>query len=180
MDELFHVHVQERGVIVQFEYGKLELAAGKIQGVRGAAGAEKVHNFVAGALFREEHHVQAHVLEQQFVFRGQIGLVADTGHHSLGPQFFGQQGAGDVHALVHAGIHGDEKVCAGATGFPEGMDVGRLADDGGYVRLRGQFTDVRGIGVDDGDVIVVHGEHLGKMRSRSAGSFDDDLHVYVL
>ena len=180
MDERFHVHVQERGIVVQFENGKLQLATGEVQGVGGAAGAHHVHDFVAGAFFREEHHVQPHILEKQLVFGRQVCLVVYTGDHPLGPQFFGQKRADNVHALVHAGIYGYEKIGACAAGFPQRADIGGLALDSGYVCLGGQFADSAGIGVDDRDVIAFHGEHLGQVGSRTAGSFDDNFHVSVL
>ena len=138
MGEFRHVHVQKRGVVVQLEDRKLQFAPGKIQGVRGGAAAQQVHDFITGALLGEKHHVQAHVLEQQFVLGGEIGFVVDTGNHALGAQLLGQKGAYDIDALLHPGVDGDEKVGSVAAGIFQDADGGRWALDGDDIGLGGK------------------------------------------
>ena len=115
-------HVQEGGVVVQFENRHLELSAGKVHGLVGGAVAQHVHYFVACALFREEHHVKAHVLEQYLVFRGKEILVVNSGDNALCAQLLCKKGADDVGTLGLEGINGYEKVCRGAAGVPQTPD----------------------------------------------------------
>ena len=139
--------------------------------------AQHVHDLVAGDFFREEEHVHAHVLEQQFVLRGQVVLIGDAGDDPLGAQFLGQQGADDVDALGLMGIDGDEKVRVSATGILEDADGGEFADDGGYIRLARQPPDAFLVAVDDRDVVGLLAQHLGQMRTHLSGTFNDYLHT---
>ncbi len=175
--EVLHVHVQEGGVVVQFEDGELQFSAGKVHGVRRGAVAQHVQDFVGGTFFGEEHHVHAHVLEQEFVLGGQIGFVVYTGNNTLGSQFFGQKGAHDVHALVHGGVHGDEKICMGAAGLREETDLGGLPQDGGYVGGGHKGPDTLRVRIDDGDLAAFRAKHLGQMRSYLSCAFYDNLHA---
>ena len=175
--EVLHVHVQEGGVVVQLEDGQLQFAAGEVHGVGGGAVAQHVQDFVGGALFGEEHHVKAHVLEQKLVLGGQVGFVVNAGNYAFGPQFLGQEGAHDVYALVHGGVHGDEKVCMGAAGLREETYLGGLPQDGGYVGGGHKGPDTLRVRVDDGDLAAFRAKHLGQMRSYLSCAFYDNLHA---
>ena len=173
-------HVQDGAVVVQAEHHELELSAGEVHRVRGSRMLEHVDDFVAGDLFREEEHVQAHVLEHELVLRKEEGLVVDTGDDALGTELFRQQGADDVHRLGGGGVDRDEKVRLLAAGLLEDRDGRRVPEDGDDIGHGGEPLQPDFVVVDDGDVPAFVAEHLREMGSHLPGSFDDDLHTKFL
>ena len=133
---------------------------------------EHFHYLVTGALFREEQHVYAQVLEQQFVLRGKVAFVVYTGQDPLGADLLGQQGAHYVHALRLERIHGNEKIGLGAACLSKQGNGGRGTLDRGYI----EFAYTLPILVYDGDFIGRVAQQLGKMRTNLSGAFNNNLH----
>ena len=87
--EFAELHVDHRRGLLDLEYGHLELSVREIHGVGGCGMLELVRDLLRRDLLGEEHQVEAHLLEQQFVLGGEELLVFQSCRDFFGSYFLG-------------------------------------------------------------------------------------------
>ncbi len=110
LNELGEFEVEQGRVLVELEHGDLELAVREFHRLRRRVVVEEADYLVRRYPFRIEHHLDAHLFEQQLVLGGQELLVADPCDDLRGPESLCEQGPHDVDFLRSEGIHGDIQV----------------------------------------------------------------------
>ena len=127
-----------------------------------------------------EHQLNAHLLEQQPVLRGQEIIVINPGGNLLGSQVLGQQGAHDVDVLRDERNDRDEQVGILDLGLPHDLEGGWGTFDRDYVRDVGNVPEPLGIVVDDSDVVGFLAQHLCQVGSDFSRTLNDNFHILFL
>ena len=178
--EFRHIHTDERGVLFQLEHSDLEPSTGKIHRIRRCGPLQKLYYLSCCNLFGIEQKVYAHFREQILVLIGKIFLGVYACRRLLAAQFLCQHSADDVHILGFGRVHCNEQIGISDSCLLQRMYRRWITLHRHYICGSGKGLEPLLSFVNDGDVIGLVAEHLGKVRTDFTCSCNHDLHSLKL
>ncbi len=160
--------------------GQAGTAARELPHLQGLGILDELADVTREGLFRADDavHRQALLAEQRAT-----PLVAGAearGAHARDARGHVEEQLGDLAAdqvgFIERGA-GDEQVGIRGSGLGQHFRIDAAADDTAQVETRLQVAQAPGVGVDDGDVVLLGHQAVGHALAHAARAQDDDLHL---